>query len=152
MPGPGIEASPWMASAGLATTGEGLPLPPRLSASVEPGWRNTEFSPSAWIGVGATRLTPLHTHSIYAGLYRDDGGFQRVCLFWDGRLACMDAFQAGDVVSLKAGGAKMTIVAIDKDKSEATCKWTDKQDKMLTETLPLDALVHVASNDTIRPG
>ena len=35
----------------------------------------------------------------------------------------MPAFKEGDVVQLKIGGPKMTIIALDTSSGEATCSW-----------------------------
>jgi uncharacterized protein YodC (DUF2158 family) len=37
----------------------------------------------------------------------------------------MPEFKEGDVVQLKSGGPKMTIIALDNSSGEATCSWCE---------------------------
>jgi uncharacterized protein YodC (DUF2158 family) len=37
----------------------------------------------------------------------------------------MPEFKEGDVVQLKSGGPKMTIIALDNSSGEATCSWVE---------------------------
>ena len=37
----------------------------------------------------------------------------------------MPEFKEGDVVQLKSGGPKMTIIALDTSSGEATCSWRE---------------------------
>lgn len=50
-----------------------------------------------------------------------------------------NSFSAGDVVQLKSGGPRMTILWID-DNGNATCSWFDKSGKALEQVFPLASL------------
>ncbi len=47
-------------------------------------------------------------------------------------------FETGQVVHLNSGGIKMTVEAVDGD--DVHCVWTDRQQKLIRDTLPASCL------------
>jgi len=52
----------------------------------------------------------------------------------------MTTFTAGDIVRLKSGGPKMTILGIDDDDAVFACKWFDRNGKLHSDSFPVDMI------------
>ena len=60
----------------------------------------------------------------------------------------MPEFKEGDIVQLKNGGRKMTIIVLDKSSGEATCSWLEgkKPNEDIFDVVALELVMQKKAN------